>query len=136
MTNSGGKSLDFQVYAGDFRSAVASLIARALAQFSETDMPGLAELDSGGNQKAVDLNARTPLEFKEHVNHSVVAGTAAEHPAAASQDAPSNYADQPRRFNRRHSFHLQRPGEEGRTVSFGLQHGKPHTPLIGLPRQS
>src|SRR6185437_17182322 len=60
----GGKRLNFQIDAGDFRSAFALLVAGALAQFGEAQMAGLAELDSGGDEDAVDIDAGLALELE------------------------------------------------------------------------
>lgn len=107
--DSGRQGLDFQVHAGDLSGAVAALVSRALAQLGKADVPGLAELDSSGNENAVDIDAGLALELKEQVDGAGVGGAAAQDPSAACEDGASEGADKARRVNLGDCFHLQGP---------------------------
>ena len=112
--------MDLEVHTGNLPFAVARVVARALAQLGESNVPGLAELYTCRNQQAVYLDTGPPLEFEKHIDYARIAGSSAQHPSATSQDAPRESANQPRRFLGRNGSHLQHPGEDGRIASFGL----------------
>lgn len=66
----------------------------ALAKLSESDVAGLAQLDSGGDEHAVDVNARLALELEEHIYGAPVVGTAAQHPSPATENGSCERADE------------------------------------------
>src|SRR5579863_3565471 len=102
--------LDLELDAGDLSGAVGEMAARTLAQLSETDVAGLAELNARGDDHGVDVDAELALEFKEHGDGAGVAGSAAEHPAAASKDGAGKRLHEVGGLNGRNGLHLHRPG--------------------------
>jgi hypothetical protein len=70
------------------------VIPGALAKFGESNVAGLAELNAGGDKEAVDIDAGLPLEFKQHVNNSVVRRAPAKNPSAAAGDCAGKSANQ------------------------------------------
>ena len=110
------KRLDFQIDAGDIAAAFLGVAARALAEFGETHVAVLVQLQAGGDEHAVDIEACLALEFEQHAHHAGVAGAAAEDPAAAAKDAAGECFHQARGLFGRNRFHFQRPGNVLRTV--------------------
>jgi len=121
-----GEGLDFEVDAGDLGGAPVILVAGAGAEFCKADVAGLAELDSRGNEDAVDIDAGLPLKFEEHVDDAGVGGPAAENPASAAEDGPGEGCDEARWLDLRDGFHLQNPGCVLSIGLVSLRHCKPH----------
>jgi hypothetical protein len=84
-------------------------VAGARAELGKADVAGLAELDSGGNEDALDVYAVLPLEFEEHVHDAGICGAPAENPATAAEDGSSEGRDEARWLNLRYRLHLQSP---------------------------
>src|SRR5208282_2974868 len=66
------KSLNLEIDAGDLRTAISLLAARALAKFGEPDVAALAEFQPRRNHDRVDVDTGLPLEFEQHVHPSGV----------------------------------------------------------------
>ena len=97
------------------REVFALVIAGALAKLGEPDVAILAELNSGSDQHAVDLDTGLTLEFEEHVDYTHVCGPAAQDPAAAAHNGPGQGANQPRGFDDGDGLHLKSPGDSCRS---------------------
>lgn len=123
--------MDFEIDAGDLAAAVVGMIMGALAELGQAAMPRLAELDSCGDEDAVNIETGLSLEFKEHVDGAAVTGAAAQHPTSATKDAAGQRLDQAGGLDHRYSFHLQRPGEKGRKILVRHMHVQLHNGVIG-----
>jgi len=80
------RRLDFEVYAYDLVWGPLSSKDGALAKLGELQVRRPAEFNPGGDENAVNLQARSPLELEEEIDQSGIAGASAQHPPAASED--------------------------------------------------
>src|ERR1035437_10956323 len=88
-----GGGLDLQVDAGNIGTALLLVVAGALAEFSKTDVPALAQFQAGGDHHAVNINAGLPLELEQHIHGAGIVCSAAENPAATAEDCAGEGLD-------------------------------------------
>jgi hypothetical protein len=69
--------LDFEVYAHDLVWRAFSLKDGALAKLGELKVSRPAEFNSGSDEDAVDLEARSPLELEEEIDQPGIGGASA-----------------------------------------------------------
>ncbi len=125
------ESLDLQIDTGDFVAAILLMAAGALAEFGEPDVAGLIQLESGGNQQAVDVEACLALKLEQHAHGAGIAGSAAKNPPATTEDGAGEGLHQSRRFFDRDGFHFQGPGNDCRALRIPLCPVGPHARYIG-----
>ncbi len=106
-----GEGLNLEIDAGNLGIAILRMAARTLAEFSEADMAALAQLQPGGDQNTVNINAGMAFKLEEHTDGSAIIRAPAQHPAAAAQYRPSEGLNQMRRLFERDGLHLHRPGD-------------------------
>jgi hypothetical protein len=80
------KCLDIEIDAYDVASAISRAAACALAEFSQPEVTDVAQVETRGDEYAVDVFAILAFELENHVNGTVVACAAAQNPAAAAQN--------------------------------------------------
>jgi hypothetical protein len=127
------KRLNFKIDAGNLRTAVSNLAARALAKFGEPDVSALAQFQAGGDQHAVNVDTRLAFKLKQHAHAACVVGAPAQDPAPATQNRPRERLDKPRRLRTGNGLHLHRPGNGERLPHFEVRHAQPHCWVIGAP---
>src|SRR5580692_3984467 len=104
-----GKCLYLKVDAGNLSATFLQLAARALAKFGESNMPGLTQVDSGGNQHTVNIHANLPLKFEQHVHRACIVCAPAQYPAATGKDCTRKRTHEMRWLVTADSLHLHRP---------------------------
>ena len=125
------KRPDLQIDAGNFVSAIKLVVTSALAQLGKPHVPGLAQLQSGPDQHAVDVDARLPLKLKQHVDRACIVGAAAQHPPSTAEDGAGQRLHQVRRLVGSYSLHLHGPRDRSLPRSLTFAHLHPHKRLIG-----
>ena len=105
-----GKGLDLQVDAGNLGAAILLVAAGALAEFGKADVPALAQFQAGGDHHAVNIDAGLPLKLEQHIHGAGIVCSAAENPAATTQDCAGESLDQARRLFDGDGLHLHGPG--------------------------
>ena len=129
------KGLYFEVDAGNFRSAILLMVARALAKLFKADMPLLAQVKPRRNQYAVDVYASLPFKLKQHAHDTRVVGSAAKDSAATAKNGDREGLDESRRLLDGNSLHLHCPRYAYGLFPVELRHRDPHTALIGAARK-
>jgi len=120
--NLAGKGLDLQIDAGNLGAAILLVAACTQAEFGKADVPTLAQLQAGGDQHAVNLNAGLALEFKQDGHRTGIVGATAENPAATAKNGSGEGLDQSRGLFDRNSVDLHRPGGTNRRCCIASWH--------------
>lgn len=109
-----GRGLYFEVDADDFVGGPFAAKYGALAELSKLMVSGAAEFDAGGDEDAVDFEARAALELEEQVDESRVGGATSEHPAAGGKDCAGDGFDEAARLLAGDCSHLKCPWDGAR----------------------
>ena len=125
------EGLNLQVDARDFRAAIPSLAARALAQLSQSGVSRLAQFHARGDQHSVNVDARLALEFEQHVDSPAVVCASAQYPSSAAKNRAGQQLNQPRRLLNGYCLHLQRPGDAQSLPWIRFRHLQLHVLFIG-----
>lgn len=92
------RRLDFEIYAYDLVWGTLASEYGALAKLGELKVSRSAEFNSGSDEDAIDLQARSPLELEEQIDQPGIGGASAQHPPAASEDCAGNSLHEPARL--------------------------------------
>jgi len=117
-------------------AAILLVAAGALAEFSKANVTVLAQFQAGGNHHAVNIDAGLPLKLEQHIHGACIVCSAAENPAATTQDSAGEGLDQARGLFCGDGLHLHGPGNvDCMSCILGWQH-EFHTCFIGAGKHS
>src|ERR1039457_2922419 len=80
------KCLYLEIDAGNLLAAIPLVVAGALAEFGEADVPALAQFQPRGNQDDIDFHTDPALELNEHAHRAGIVCASAQNPAAAAEN--------------------------------------------------
>ena len=123
--------LNFELDAGNLRTANAQMIARALAKLGHADVAVATELDSACNDSGIDLHAGCALELEKDIDAPAVGSGTCQHPSAAAENGAGECTHKIRRLQGGDSLNLQRPGHDGGLCGGAFCGTKLHNGLIG-----
>lgn len=104
------RGLNLEIHAHNLVRRTLPTKYGALAKLRELQVGRSAQFHAGSDKDAVDLQARSPLEFKEQVYQAGISRAAAQHPPATCEDRPSHSLNQAARFLAGNRSNLHRPG--------------------------
>lgn len=129
--------VDDEVDSGDFEGAEFDEVSGAVAEVGELEVRVAGELESGGDEDGVDLDAGGSGEFEVECGGLVALGSAGEDPSAAGEEGSGEIADEALRFVGAQCGQLETPSVGGLALAAVLGADSMivivgHTELIGL----